>query len=108
MTRADRLAAALRRIADINLGPDRASGEYRCTEAAAIAEEALAGPADDWLPVTEEQRDGNVYLLCRGDPSLSVFAGYWDDRAGGWYSVAGAYAMIPEPAYMPVPKSRDL
>ncbi len=40
-----RLVKALRSIADINLGPDRASGEYRCTEAAAIAAAALNDPA---------------------------------------------------------------
>lgn len=33
---------ALKKIANINNGPDRASGEYRCIEAAAIATEALA------------------------------------------------------------------
>jgi hypothetical protein len=32
---------ALRRIENINNGPDRASGEWRCEEAAAIAREAL-------------------------------------------------------------------
>ena len=36
------LIAALRRIANINNGPDRASGEWRCQEAAAIAKAALA------------------------------------------------------------------
>ena len=37
----DRYCRALKTIANINNGPDRASGEYRCQEAAAIAEEAL-------------------------------------------------------------------
>lgn len=37
------LRAALKRIRDINLGPDKASGEYRATEAAAIADAALRG-----------------------------------------------------------------
>lgn len=38
-----RFRAALVRIRDINHGPDRASGEWRCLEAAAIAREALGG-----------------------------------------------------------------
>jgi hypothetical protein len=38
----ERLQAALRRIENINNGPDQASGEYRCLEAAAIAREALS------------------------------------------------------------------
>lgn len=42
---AERLLAryerALRLIANINNGPDRASGEWRCLEAARIAEDAL-------------------------------------------------------------------
>jgi hypothetical protein len=37
----ERKDKALRRIADINKGPDRASGEYRCIEAEAIALAAL-------------------------------------------------------------------
>lgn len=37
----DRLQVALRRIENINNGPDQASGEYRCMEAASIAREAL-------------------------------------------------------------------
>lgn len=36
------LLAALRRIADINNGPDKASGEWRCQEAESIARAALA------------------------------------------------------------------
>ncbi|MCA3268195.1 MAG: hypothetical protein ING19_19200 [Azospirillum sp.] len=35
-------AEALRKIERINLGPDKASGEWRCQEAAAIAAEALS------------------------------------------------------------------
>ena len=37
-----RLRAALTRIENINNGPDQASGEWRCLEAAAIARAALA------------------------------------------------------------------
>lgn len=36
-----RMRGALFRIAHINDGPDQASAEFRCTEAAAIAREAL-------------------------------------------------------------------
>ena len=38
----DDYRAALTRIANINNGPDRASGEWRCQEAAAIAQAALS------------------------------------------------------------------
>jgi hypothetical protein len=40
-----RLKAALTRIKYINHGPDQASGEWRCMEAAAIADAALQEPA---------------------------------------------------------------
>lgn len=36
-----RMEKALRRIRDINLGPDQASSEWRCREVEAIAEEGL-------------------------------------------------------------------
>ena len=38
----DRFRRALMSISNINNGPDRASGEYRCQEAAEIATKALA------------------------------------------------------------------
>jgi len=38
----DRFRRALVSISNINNGPDRASGEYRCQEAAEIATKALA------------------------------------------------------------------
>jgi hypothetical protein len=38
----DAAEKALREIANINLGPDKASGEWRCTEVEAIARAALA------------------------------------------------------------------
>jgi len=41
----DRFRAALCKIAEINDGPDRASGEWRCGEAERIAKEALTGGA---------------------------------------------------------------
>jgi hypothetical protein len=41
MTKLDAYEAALRSIANLNNGPDLASGDYRCREAAAIAQDAL-------------------------------------------------------------------
>ena len=38
----DRFRRALLAISNINNGPDRASGEYRCQEASEIATKALA------------------------------------------------------------------
>lgn len=40
-TKLARAVGALTRLRDLNKGPDQASGEYRCTEAAAIADRAL-------------------------------------------------------------------
>lgn len=41
----DKAREALRKIENINNGPDKASGEWRCLEAAAIARAALKDPA---------------------------------------------------------------
>ena len=39
----NRYQKALRQIINLNLGPDRGSGEWRATEAAAIAQRAIDG-----------------------------------------------------------------
>lgn len=41
MNKLDAYEAALRSIENLNNGPDLASGDYRCREAAAIAQDAL-------------------------------------------------------------------
>lgn len=48
--------AALRRIANINNGPDRASGDWRCREAEAIARDALTAAGENPDPTV--RRDG--------------------------------------------------
>lgn len=67
----------------------------------------LAASTSDggWLPVTDKQRDDGLYILSRGaehDP----FIGYYTDSPVievGWYSLAGAYVMQPEPThYLPL------
>jgi hypothetical protein len=55
--------------------------------------------ASEWRPITDEQRDGETYLLNRCEPNLDPFVGYWDAGQGAWFSLAGAYAMEPEPLY---------
>ena len=58
-----RLRETLRRIADINRGPDRASGEYRCLEAEAIALRALAEKAEGWSPTHRHVKRGSTYRV---------------------------------------------
>lgn len=48
----DIAVATLRRLRDINLGPDLASASYRCEEVAAIAKDALDRIASLDIPAT--------------------------------------------------------
>lgn len=58
--------------------------------------------AGGWRPIGEDQRDGELYILWR-EEGLDPFIGYWDSQFAGWFSLAGAYVMEPNPThYLPL------
>jgi hypothetical protein len=70
---------------------------------ALVALDSLPSESEEgWRPITDDQRDGEIYILWR-ESGLDPFIGYWDDREQGWISLAGAYIMTPVPTfYLPL------